>query len=683
MRARICLLSLVVAACGGDSGGDGAPVTGAPTTPTGTTIETRYDATGGFYSSPFPGEHRRRADGAVDVASFPNESGVELAKKVLAILDGERGFGTTSGIYFRSTGPLDAASLPDVSTSTTGDASVFVLPIDDGAKEAGRRHPVTASFKTEGGPFGATNLLSLLPLQGLPLRPGARYAAVVTTRVRDATGARLSPSVETTKLIAGQRPAGMSDAAFADHRAALSAVATAGVAQADIAALTVWRTGEPMKQMQRLREHALSLGAPKPLAPLVKAETFDDFCVYASTIEMPVYQAGKPPFADTGGAFVFDASGAPVLQTKETANLVLTLPRRAMPAGGFPVVVFSRTGGGGERPLVDRGTEAVHGGPPLKPGTGPARSFARAGFAGLSIDGPHGGLRNVTKQDEQFLMFNVANPAALRDNVRQSALELAIAAHVVDGLSVDAAACDGLTASGPARLDPGLLALMGHSMGATISPLTAAIEPRFRALLLSGAGGSWIANVIDKKKPLAVKGIAEVLLGLAGSGYALHEHDPLLSMFQWAGEPADPPVFGRSIVAEPIEGAPRHVLMMQGIVDHYILPSIANATSLSFGLDLAGPALDSATPELASFTPLASLLPLSGRSAIGLPAAGNVSPSTTAVVVQHREDGIEDGHEVVFQTDAPKRQMRCFLASLAAGAAPKVPAAGAEDAPCD
>ncbi len=49
---------------------------------------------------------------------------------------------------------------------------------------------------------------------------------------------------------------------------------------------------------------------------------------------------------------------------------------------------------------------------------------------------------------------------------------------------------------------------------------------------------------------------------------------------------------------------------------------------------------------------------------IALPTGGNRGDSTR-VVVQHPEDGIEDGHEVVFQTEAPKRQYRCLLASLA------------------
>ncbi|MCS6900427.1 MAG: hypothetical protein RMJ98_12260, partial [Myxococcales bacterium] len=361
---------------------------------------------------------------------------------------------------------------------------------------------------------------------------------------------------------------------------------------------------------------------------------------------------------------------------EELANVVVTVPRGPMPSQGYPTVVFSRTGGGGDRPLVDRGPRATNGGPAIAPGTGPALGFAAVGWAGISIDGPHGGLRNVTGGDEQFLMFNVTNPEALRDNIRQSALELGLASRLLSDVLLDVSNCPGAGVNGKARLDASAPALMGHSMGATISPLTLAVEPRFRALLLSGAGGSWIENVIHKQKPLAVRGFLEIFLGVS-PGWKLHPHDPALSLLQWAGEPADPPVYGNAIVER---NDPPHILMMQGIVDHYILPSIANATSLALRLDLGGDALDETTPEVASFRPLRSLLPLVGCSAVALPV-GPTRGSAVALVTQHREDGIEDGHEVVFQTPGPKHQYRCFLRSLTLGN-PSVPAPAAEDAPC-
>jgi hypothetical protein len=126
--------------------------------------------------------------------------------------------------------------------------------------------------------------------------------------------------------------------------------------------------------------------------------------------------------------------------------------------------------------------------------------------------------------------------------------------------------------------------------------------------------------------------------------------------------------------------------MMQGIVDHYILPTIANATSLSLGLDLAGAELDTSAPEIADMPSLGGLLDLSGRSAIGLPTSGNVVSASgehvTAVVTQHAEDGIEDGHEVMFQTEGPKHEYECFLKSLSSGL-PRVPSSGRVSDPCD
>jgi hypothetical protein len=120
-----------------------------------------------------------------------------------------------------------------------------------------------------------------------------------------------------------------------------------------------------------------------------------------------------------------------------------------------------------------------------------------------------------------------------------------------------------------------------------------------------------------------------------------------------------------------------HVLMLQGIVDTYILPPMANATSVSLGLDLGGGSLDQAEPRLDAFRSLESVLPFSQGGPTTLPAAGN-QDGVTRVVTQHLEDGVEDGHEVAFQNDLPKAQYRCFLQSLQATGTPIVPSSAAD-----
>ena len=54
----------------------------------------------------------------------------------------------------------------------------------------------------------------------------------------------------------------------------------------------------------------------------------------------------------------------------------------------------------------------------------------------------------------------------------------------------------------------------------------------------------------------------------------------------------------------------------------------------------------------------------------------------TAIVAQHASDGIEDGHEIAFQTEGAKHQYRCFLASWLERGVPTVVTPGAEGAPC-
>jgi hypothetical protein len=148
-------------------------------------------------------------------------------------------------------------------------------------------------------------------------------------------------------------------------------------------------------------------------------------------------------------------------------------------------------------------------------------------------------------------------------------------------------------------------------------------------------------------------------------------HDPALNLLQWAGEGADAQVHAPRIGRAARPGEARHLLMFQGVADRYIPPPVADALSLALGLDVASPALDPT---------LAGRLWLSGGAPLVLPGSGNVA-GVTAVLAQHAEDGVEDGHEVMFQLEGPKRQYRCFLGTFARGLAPVVPPPG-EDVPC-
>ncbi|MGE0790308.1 MAG: hypothetical protein AB7S26_31825 [Sandaracinaceae bacterium] len=668
-RRIVAAALFVLTACDGPSSmSDAGPPDAGPVGPTQARVD--YADPSDLYNAPWPDERLRAADGTVELAGFPNPRHVPIAEQLTTLLRHAPGFGLSSAIYVALTGPVSPDSLPSVHESVEDTASVFLLDV-----ASMTRVPVDVRALEHAGTFGAEHMIAIMPLQGRPLEPGHRYAAVVTTRVRGGDGNEILPGDALSSLARGAAPDGLTGDALAAQLDVFAALPDVGVAATEVAATAVFDTWDPIADLEAAREQVFAMDPPTPEADPTLDAVFDDYCVFHTTVEMPDFQSGDAPYLEGGGSWEYDGDQL-VLQRMAQANVWITIPRRAMPDAGFPTVMFVRTGGGGDRPLVDRGPRATPGGDAIAPGTGPAMHFARAGFAGISVDGPLGGLRNANNWDEQFAIFNINNPPGLRDNVRQSALELMDATRLLPELAIDASSCPGLSTSAGdsvARLDAGTLALMGHSMGATIAPLAAALEPSFDAVILSGAGASWSRNVIFKESPITVRPVAESILRYTPG--ALVEHDPILALLQWAGEPADPQVYARYLVDAPREGTPRHVLMFQGILDTYIPPPVANPMSLSLRVDLAGEELDQSVAD--RFQPLSGLLDLVSARQITLPVSAN-RDAAVAVVVQHPEDGVEDGHEVVFQTPGPQLQYRCFLETLAEGT-PRVPRADATD----
>ena len=620
----------------------------------------------GLYDAPWPSDDLRDAAGHVSLQALPNPDKVALVEQAIQLIEARNdGFSNAGAIFVPLTGAITPTALPDLPASTKVDAAVYVMGLTPLSPDFKKRVPVQVQFQSDGGPFGAANLLTVLPLQGRPLRPGELYMVLV---LRKAGGMQLlGVAPEMAALASNHAVAGLNGKAAAGYATALKTLDAIGTAREDLAGLAVYTTGRPTADGVAAAQQLAFLAPPKPEKPFAKIEEHADFCVYHTTIVLPDFQSGVPPYSTTGGGWQFDGAGKLIQQKTIQCAVFATVPKSKMPQTGYPAAVFVRTGGGGDRPLIDRGVQPQTGATALEPGEGPARYFARAGYVGLQIDGPLGGLRNVTKSDEQFLVFNVANPTSLRDTIRESALELALFAQVAVQLQIPIGDCAG-TAATQLKVDSSHLALMGHSTGAWIAQIAMALQPLYGAVILSGSGGSYIENVLWKKKPLDVLPLAEAMLGFVARDRPLTQWDPALTVVQWAAEPSDPQVYTPPILVGPQSSTSlRHVLMQQGIVDHYIMPSIANGTSLAFGLDLAGPALDYLTDEFvqAKLQPLAYYLPLVQRGLVDYPVTGNRKihwgGAQTAVVTQHKEDGVQDGHETVFQTTPPKLQYQCFL----------------------
>jgi hypothetical protein len=642
-----------------------------------------FARTGSIFDAPFPSADLVDENGIVNVSGLPPGGRIAIVDQIHQALVGLHGFGTTSAIHFQLTAGPDTTMLPHRIAASDATAVVQIIDVDPDSPDVGTRIPLELYYVADAGPFGAhARLLTALPTQGWPLRASNTYAVVIADTLLTTTGNRFTPSAAMRALRDGHAPDGLVPSVGMAYTSAVMTLRAHHVDVDHVVGMTVFRTQDPTVGFQ----HGLQSVRGRDsitFEPFTLDTTYPTYCTFHSIAHVPVYQTGTPPYLTSGGGWTFDQSGALQFDHHEDANVLITFPRTTMPTDGFPLVTVIRTGAGGDRPLVDRGIQPSHGAA-SPPGTGPAMHFAAEGIAGIQIDGPHGGLRNVSGMDEQFLVFNIQNPTALRDNLRESALELDLLVDALSSIHVSAALCPGLTTATDAHVDVRHLALLGHSMGASIAPLAAAFEPRYGAIVLSGAGASWTENVIYKLSPLPVRTVAQGYLGYTGADTRiLREDDPVVNWLQWAGEESDAAVYAPFLVRDP-GGSPRHILMFQGIVDTYIMPPIANAMTISTGLDLAGPAIDrmDMDPRIAGLQSILDVLPLRGRTQQSFPVSANLpvpgGGMVTGAVVQHMSDGIEDGHEVMWQLPDAQTQYRCFLRSYVSGAPPVIvdPAVG-------
>ncbi len=167
--------------------------------------------------------------------------------------------------------------------------------------------------------------------------------------------------------------------------------------------------------------------------------------------------------------------------------------------------------------------------------------------------------------------------------------------------------------------------------------------------MLSGAGGLLYHALLNKTEPVDITALVRGVI----IDNPLDEFNPVLSILQMWVERSDTINYGPLLVREPPPGLPaRPIYQSMGFVDHFTpLPTI-EALAVAIGGHHVGPVIE----------PIEGLA-LRGRTELAAPVVGNLG-GTTAVVVQYQATS-SDGHFVVFDVDAARRQSTRFLSTLA------------------
>jgi hypothetical protein len=619
-----------------------------------------------FWNLPFPSDLRLAPSGAPDMAGFPNPRDVPILRGLLSNVDERRGWPTMPAAYFRFTAPIPERDLSEV-IEFSADAPVLLLDTDPTSPEFGTRFPVVARTLVEDA-YTSSNVVALAPYPGIVLRPNTRYAYVIRQSFAPGFAA---PDAFTT-LRDGGTPAG----ARAADAVALYDPLWHGLDEwriDDALVATVFTTGDEVARLHA-RTEAIRTASPVSIdnLALVGGDTLEGFCQLSGTVTMPQFQVGEQPFS-SDGKFVVDGNDVPQPQSEMVVPVTLTIPKQAMPAGGWPVFQFFHGSGGLSTGLVDLGYSPTSADLP-EAGKGPGFVVARHGIAAVSAAMPVNPERLPGAAETEYL--NINNLAAFPYTFQQGVIEQRLLTDAVVALEIPAATLAGCTVPAPAggshRFDATKLTAGGQSMGGMYTNMVSAVEPRFGAIVPTGAGGFWNLMILETE---IVPGARDILsAALSIDDRELTFVHPALDIMALGWEIAEPMAYMARVSRRPLEGFPvRHVYEPVGKDDVYFPIAVYDAAALAYGNQQAG---DELWPTMQQALATDSLDGL-----IQYPVAGNLD-GATRVVVQYESDGLIDSHYIYRQLDAVKHQYGCFLASYLRDGVPTVPAPGALTDPC-
>ncbi len=633
-----------------------------------------------FYNLPYPSDFRLDTHGHPDLSGFPVFTQTfGFFKRLKTIASDRPKFSTTSGGYFRVNQPLAPLKATE-RIPTDINAPLMLIDIDRTSPERGRLFPIVAATPESDAYYVPNYLLAVAPYPGIVLKPNRQYAYVVRTSVKDANGNPLQPTPAFEQLRQGDVPKGdlkRKFQAYLLYKPLWETLDQLGIQHDSVAVATSFTTGDVVTEMAQLSDSVL-----EHYDPTLKSIKFEPekiitglgYCQFRAEITLPQFQQGIAPFLffeKREGLFSMDASGRLQEQKRQTIPVVITLPKKPMPKGGYPLVAYYHGSGGLSTQVVDRGPVLEPNGKRI-PGRGPADVVARFGLAAVGSALPLNPERIPVVVSDLFgnrPYLNPTNPSAYRDTFRQGVIEQRLLLKALDHLRISpeqVSACQGPTL--PAgetqfRLNVSKAIALGQSQGAQYAVMMAAVEPKIRAVVPTGSGGHWallFATLANSDQPDFQK-IASLIERTLKKKEPLDYLYPALQLLQSSWEAADPIAYMPRIAKRPLAGQPvRSIYQPVGQNDKDFPEVVFDAVALATGVQQAGTVL---WPEMQASLELEGLDGL-----VSYPVAKNLSSENgtpyTGVVVQYEGDGLADPHTIFSQLDDVKYQYGCFMNSI-------------------
>ncbi|HSD91031.1 MAG TPA: hypothetical protein VLB44_26090 [Kofleriaceae bacterium] len=649
MKTTLFFVAWLAVACG-DNGSDRTVYFAQGDTTTAAT----------FWDFPFPSDLRLDAAGAPDLTGFPNPRNVPILTSLLSLVPERRDWPAMSTAYFRFTAPVPAHDLDVVFAR----GPAYLIDIDPASPERGELRPVVVKTLSKDS-YLASDVVAVAPRPGIVLRPHTTYAYVLA---KD-----FAPGFSRPSAFDALAQGGGDSAAKPVYAPLWPALEMAGVAKDDVLVATVFTTGDEIART-RARSEAIRAAYHPTLTnvQLVGGDTYVNFCRLSAEITMPQFQRGTQPF-DSEGRFDLDANDVPAKQGEMTIPVVITLPKLAMPATGWPLYQFFHGSGGVSSGLVDLGHSPTPDDMP-EPGKGPGYVVALHGIAAASGAMPINPERLDGASDYAYL--NINNLAAFPYTFSQGVFEQRLLLDALLALRVPdsvLAGCTGISSPGGEQFfDPQKVVAGGQSMGGMYTNLVSSVEERYGAIVPTGAGGFWNLMILESEIIPGARSLLGTALGVDDAELTFVH--PAMNVIALAWEIAEPIGAMARIARYPLPGlAVRNVYEPVGKDDVYFPTTVYDAAALAYGNQQAGMQVWTSMQDALGVDSL--------RGVLSYPVTAN-RDGKTRVVVQFEGDGIIDPHYIYRQLDAVKHQYGCFLETYLRDGVPTVPAPNLLGHPC-
>jgi hypothetical protein len=660
-----------------------------------------------FYDHPWPSDLRRNADGTIHCNGFYNPHLTIILQQYIDVMCGTEygdvgpndggpvsgysyeagppapgvltGFSPAAAAFLRFTGDIDQTTLPDPTnppSSTQPTSSVQIVDVDPSSPEYGQRKMLQSFFwPAPDGVYWIEDTLAVMPALAYPLSANTQYAIVVTNAVTAVDGSTITPSSDLAEVLDLAPVEARVQAAHDLYAPAVAELAAVGIPASSIIQLAVFTTNDPTAHLFAVADDAhANVQAPTADATQWSVDpSTADYDVYEGVYgPSPNYQQGSPPYANSGGNFVFDASGKPVLQNTFPQTFCLVVPNATacpMPANGYPIALYAHGTGGDYLSIIQEEDSfgdlmAQH-------------CLASIGinqlFAGNRPGSP--GLNDPNYAGDQDLDFiNLNNPMALATNMQQGAIDFLTLARLFTESKLTVPASISKTQA-PITFDGTKVIFIGHSEGGTDGPLMLAADDQTLGGILSGSGAMVEVGLLYKTQPspsLSMAMMTLLQLLTPDEQAELNLFHPVMSFVQMMGDATDPLNYARYIVQSPRPGfAPKSILQTEGVNPD----GTGDEDAPPLGIEIHSVALG-LPRELPGVHTIAEA-PWGGLGDVTVPAAGLsgnlANGQASGVLGQFVPPPGDNGHFVAFDVPAAHAQVGQFCQNLAANPKGLVP----------